>query len=521
MARKYQGISEATGTGAPAGTAAGVAPRAGATAASGRASSGYTLLVIDDSPEIVESTRRLMEAEGHRVLTAESGPAGLAVLDQERVQLIICDYFMPAMTGEEVVRRVRERDRLVQIILQTGYAGEKPARVMMRDLDIQGYHDKGEGAERLLLWVDGALKAYRHMLAMEKHRMGLRFILDITPELHRIQPLDELLKGLLWQIEGLLGAENSFLATFHAGSAPVDEHESEGFVALVEGPELQEGFQVRFGTGRFNGGIQIRSLPEDERQAILTALQTGEVKMCEAASVVPLMLGKKPVGLIYLDRHAGYARDRELLEIYAAQAAAAIQNSLLYDMATTDSLTGVYVRGFAVQQLHQAIKRSMRRGDPLSLLMIDLDKFKQINDSYGHQLGDRALRAVGELLREGIRETDVVGRYGGDEFMVVLPDTPAAGALIVADRLLHRARSLTVEEAGQVVPVHLSVGIATLDATEEERDLAVEQDAMNAATESLIACADRALYAAKGSDQAGTVPPLLWKAILEPLVAEP
>ena len=111
--------------------------------------------------------------------------------------------------------------------------------------------------------------------------------------------------------------------------------------------------------------------------------------------------GKKPLGLIYLDRHTAYARDRELLEIFASQAAAAIQNSLLYDMATTDSLTGVYVRGFAVQQLQQAIKRSIRRGDPLSLLMIDLDKFKQINDTYGHQVGDRALARRGRAAPRG------------------------------------------------------------------------------------------------------------------------
>lgn len=513
MARKYQGITESAGAGA--GVGAGATPRAGGSSSSARgASSGYTLLVIDDSPEILESTRRLLEAEGHRVLTANSGPAGLEVLENERVHLILVDYFMPAMTGEEVVRRVRERDRLVQIILQTGYSGEKPARVMMRDLDIQGYHDKGEGAERLLLWVDGALKAYRFTLAMEKHRMGLRFILDITPELHRVQPLDELLKGLLWQIEGVLGAENSFLATFQVPQQSQDPEEAEGFVALVEGPELQEGFQVRFGTGRFHRAIEIRTLDDGERQAIFAALQTGEVGLCESASIVPLMLGKKPVGLIYLDRHAGYARDRELLEIYASQAAAAIQNSLLYDMATTDFLTGVYVRGFAVQQLQQAIKRSTRRGDPLSLLMIDLDKFKQINDNYGHQLGDRALRAVGELLREAIRETDVVGRYGGDEFMVVLPDTPAVGALTVADRLLQRARTLVLEEDGHTIPICLSVGIATLDASEEEREIAVDQEAMLAAAESLIACADRALYAAKGSRQAGTHPPLVWREIV-------
>ena len=123
----------------------------------GARTSGYTVLVIDDSVEILESSRRLLEAEGHHVLTAPNGAEGLAVLDRERVHLILCDYFMPEMTGEEVVRKVRERNRLVQIILVTGYSGEKPARVMMRELDIQGYHDKGEGAERLLLGLPGEL----------------------------------------------------------------------------------------------------------------------------------------------------------------------------------------------------------------------------------------------------------------------------------------------------------------------------------------------------------------------------
>ncbi|MBW3630808.1 MAG: response regulator, partial [Gemmatimonadetes bacterium] len=138
-------------------------------------SSGYTVLVIDDSHEILESTRRLLEAEGHTVLTAVNGREGLETLERQRVHLILCDYFMPEMTGEEVVRKVRERNRLVQIILVTGYSGEKPARVMMRELDIQGYHDKGQGADLLLLWVDAALKSYRHVLGMEKHRTGLRF----------------------------------------------------------------------------------------------------------------------------------------------------------------------------------------------------------------------------------------------------------------------------------------------------------------------------------------------------------
>jgi diguanylate cyclase (GGDEF)-like protein len=478
----------------------------------GATSSGHTILVIDDSPEILESTRLLLESEGHRVLTAADGESGLRVLTREPVQLILCDYFMPAMTGEEVVRRIRETDQIVQIILVTGYSGEKPARVMMRELDIQGYHDKGEGGERLLLWVDTALKAHRHVLAMEKHRKGLRYILDITPELHRVQPLGELLQGLLLQVEGLLGAENSFLATFPAEPRmefPLEG--SEGFVALLASGRVPPTLDIRYGTGRYHAGCNTENLPEPERSMIASALQSGGVAIREGASVVPLRLGNRPLGIIYLDRRTNYDRDRELLEIFASQAAAAIQNSILCDIATTDALTGVYVRAFAVQQLYRTIKQSIRRGASVSLLMIDMDRFKEVNDRYGHQAGDQALRCVGDVLRSAVRETDVVGRYGGDEFMVVLPDTPAAGALTVAERILQRAVGMSVKVDGKDVLLHLSVGVGALETSVEDAgQLSAEADEVERAGEELIALADRALYAAKGSGRAGSKPPLSW-----------
>ena len=478
--------------------------------------SGYTVLVIDDSLEILESSRRLLEAEGHRVLTAPNGKEGLATLEKERVHLILCDYFMPEMTGEEVVRKIRESNRLVQIILVTGYSGEKPARVMMRELDIQGYHDKGQGADLLLLWVDAALKSYRHVLGMEKHRTGLRFILDITPDLHRVQPMDELLRGLLWQIEGLLGAENSFLATFSGDASELETAAvGEGFVALIA-RQAQGELAIRFGTGRFHSGLPVEAVLEAVDPAIVrNALDTGLVQELEDASLVPLMLGKRALGVIYLDRRTGHSRDEELLEVFASQAAAAIQNSLLYDMATTDSLTGTYVRGFVIQQLQQSIKRSLRHCEPLSLLMVDLDRFKQINDQYGHQVGDRALRQVGELLREAVRETDVVGRYGGDEFIMILPGTAAAGALIVADRIMQRVRSAALEEDGVTIPLHLSLGISTLQPPlPEAGDPGMDPDSFASAAEGLIASADRALYAAKGSGRADEPRTLAWSELL-------
>lgn len=138
--------------------------------------SGYTLLVIDDQEEALTSTKFLLEREGHHVLTATSGEAALALFQPGRIELVILDYFMPSMNGEEVVRQIRMIDEDVQIVLQTGYSGEKPPREMLRVLDIQGYHDKSEGPDRLLLWVDVALKAstqLKRVRALEQLRREL------------------------------------------------------------------------------------------------------------------------------------------------------------------------------------------------------------------------------------------------------------------------------------------------------------------------------------------------------------
>lgn len=119
----------------------------------------FAILVVDDQEEALVSTCLLLEMEGYRVHTATSGAQALALFRPGRFQLVIVDYFMPGMNGERLIQEIRARDTDVQIVLQTGYSGEKPPREMLRQLDIQGYHDKLDGPDRLLLWVEVALKA--------------------------------------------------------------------------------------------------------------------------------------------------------------------------------------------------------------------------------------------------------------------------------------------------------------------------------------------------------------------------
>lgn len=149
-----------------------------------RSATGYCILVVDDQEEVLVSVRQLLEREGHTVLTAESGARALALFREHDIHVVLVDYFMPHMTGEQLVREVRDFDPYVQIILQTGYAGEKPARVMMAELDIQGYHDKADGPEKLLLWLDSALKAHQLLSQLrERERLQSELVTNLSHEL--------------------------------------------------------------------------------------------------------------------------------------------------------------------------------------------------------------------------------------------------------------------------------------------------------------------------------------------------
>jgi signal transduction histidine kinase len=149
-----------------------------------RPPSGHTILVVDDQEETLCSLSGLLEREGHRVLTADSGERALAILKEHDVHLLLLDYVMPRMTGAQLVREIRAFDPYVQIILQTGYAGDKPPLQMLDELDIQGYHDKNDGPEQLLLWVAVGLKAYRLIQRLrERDRVQGELVANVSHEL--------------------------------------------------------------------------------------------------------------------------------------------------------------------------------------------------------------------------------------------------------------------------------------------------------------------------------------------------
>ena len=176
-------------------------------------------------------------------------------------------------------------------------------------------------------------------------------------------------------------------------------------------------------------------LDELRRRAVETLSPAAD----GARLVVPFVSGEAATGLLELRAAVAVGADElELLQILASQAAVALANAALYRtlerQAVTDGLTGLYNHRYFYERLNQEIARAQRYGLPLSLLMIDIDDFKQFNDRFGHPAGDLVLSEVGSILGTQIRAgIDIAARYGGEEFTIVLPNTARDGAQVVGD----------------------------------------------------------------------------------------
>lgn len=217
---------------------------------------------------------------------------------------------------------------------------------------------------------------------------------------------------------------------------------------------------------------------------------------------VPLLVrGGTPVGVLSASAATPGAfgqRDADLLAFLAKTIALDIENIRLRRLAITDPLTGAYNREFLHSQLPFEIEQSIMRGQPLCIALIDIDHFKSINDALGHGVGDQVLIAVVARLRNTIRTSDFLIRYGGEEFMTILPNTPRERAWEVGERMRVAIRRSAMLIDDCHVSVCISIGIAQHRVTDS-----IAEDA-----DALIRRADRALYAAKrrGRDRVEVAP---------------
>ena len=182
--------------------------------------------------------------------------------------------------------------------------------------------------------------------------------------------------------------------------------------------------------------------------------------------------------------------EMERLQVIGNQSSLSLQNALLHEelerLSVTDRLTEMYNHGYFQQRLEEEVGRANRFGHHLSLIMLDIDDFKEFNDTYGHPRGDKVLQAVSAIIKENLREIDVAARYGGEEFVIVLPETESEGAAALAERIRDDVASYEFVGGDDIPPVHksVSVGVSTFPAQANSKP-------------TLIESADQAMYSAK------------------------
>lgn len=259
----------------------------------------------------------------------------------------------------------------------------------------------------------------------------------------------------------------------------------------------------------------LRSAPRLQQVRKIQALSD----YCRSIMVIPLTAQKRPQGLAVLFGVKGTFKTkyRKMMDAFAPRAAINLDNSRLYQLAkettfenarlylnlsnlskrvTLDELTGLYDRNFFMQRIKAEVKQAWRFKQPLSVIFIDLDYFKKVNDQFGHQVGDQLLMEFAQLLRETIREYDIPCRFGGEEFMVLLPHTKLNNAFLLAERIRAKVSAATFCEPINNFKVTVSLGVSAL-AEFPEALAQLDASKVDASVANLISRADDALYCAK------------------------
>ena len=278
-------------------------------------------------------------------------------------------------------------------------------------------------------------------------------------------------------------------------------------ILLIEGDKVsilaERGFIGSFGSINLSTDMPaIRQIIETKKPIFSNDLEKDDALAgcvpagCRAKSLlcVPVLINNEVKGILHLDSFEKNAFDEEdlnFVQLLAKETAIAIERSLLYEeiknLSVTDTLTNLFNRRKMEEDLRNELERSKRYARPLSILMIDIDHFKNFNDYHGHQKGDDVLRKLASLLKANLRAIDRVYRYGGEEFIVMLPEVDKEGALACAERLRRKAEQEPFEGEKESQPsgkITLSIGVATYPFDGDTLD-------------KLLEAADSALYRAK------------------------
>ncbi|GGD25700.1 PleD family two-component system response regulator [Aureimonas glaciei] len=439
------------------------------------------ILIVDDMDVNLRLMQARLTAEYFEVLTATSGADAIAICERETIDLVLLDVMMPDMDGYEVCRRLKgnARTRHLPIVLITSL--DQPAdRVAgleagaddfltkpVRDLQL---FSRVRSLVRLKILTDELrIRTETTASLVARH--------DVMAELAGRAPSGRLMvfdddTGLASRIKRILKTEHVVEATREPAAVLHDEASS-----------AYDLFVVNLATASYDGlrlCSQVRSSDLLRQVPILLVSDFAD----DVRTAKALELGANDYLASPLDRNELLARVRT--QIKRKRYDDGLRQSLreTIALAVTDSLTGLNNRRFLESHLPVVIERARTDAKPLSVLIADIDHFKRINDGWGHDAGDAVLKEFAARLKDSLRASDLACRFGGEEFVILMPEADGRTAQIIAERLRSLVADAPFDVAGEAILVTVSAGIAVLDPATDD-------------WESLLKRADRGLYEAK------------------------
>lgn len=449
------------------------------------------ILVVDDVLPNIKLLEARLTAEYFEVLTATHGLDALRICAEGRCDIVLLDVMMPGIDGFEVCRRLKADSATAHIPVVMVTALDQPAdRVRGLEAGADDFLTKPVDEIALLARVR-SLARLKVVLDELRTRALTSASLGIGNRLPDAMPENDA-GGRIMLVEDRPSATERIVAAlspFHSVMVAKNPQE-----ALIHGAEgSYDLFLVSLGLKDFDGlrlCSQVRSLERTRHLPILTIADLEE----RTRVLRGLDLGVNDYLVRPIDRNEMLARVRTQLrgKRYADALRDNVQASI--ELAVVDPLTGLNNRRYLESHLAVMLHQSASRGQPLSLMILDIDYFKRVNDSYGHKVGDEVLTVFAQRVKSVIRQADLMCRLGGEEFVVVMPDTQLDIAAKIAERVRADVQSgLFIVEGGEcAIPVTVSIGIAE-SGKESDPDL-------------LFKRADRALYRSKNDGRNRVTP---------------
>ena len=421
------------------------------------------ILVVDDIFPNVKLLETKLAAEYFHVVSAMNGPDAIAVCEQGLCDIVLLDVMMPGMDGFEVCRRLKNSPVTAHIPVVMVTALDQPSdRVRGLDAGADDFLTKPVDDTALLARVRSLVRLKSvtdelrtRAMASRDYGIGdpLAAAIAETGQNAHVLIVDDRASSF----ERLSAA----LSQYHRVEVESDPHQ-----ALIRAAE--DGFDVvvvSLGLRDYDGlrlCSQLQSLDRTRNIAVLLIAEADD----RSRVLRGLDLGASDFVLRPVDRNELVARVRTQVrrKRFGEKLRESVQASL--ELAVTDALTGLHNRRYLDSHIAALFADSVARGRQLSMLLLDIDRFKSINDTYGHDAGDEVLREFALRVRAHTRGIDVVARFGGEEVVVLVPDTPLEGARNVAERIREQVETLPfpIHGGARRVAVTVSIGVAARQA---------------------------------------------------------